>query len=86
MKMYGHEKPSEYDLSKVKLPVATFYADDDELCRPEDVIRLTKSLPNVIGEYAIHHEDFAHLDFLLGKDVNEIVYKDVFEILSRYKD
>ncbi|OXA55772.1 lipase 1 [Folsomia candida] len=85
MKAYGQPKPPIYDFSKINVPVATFCSEGDELCRPLDVLTLSKQLPNLVGQYYINDDDFSHVDFMLGKRAHEIVFKRVIQILRDSK-
>jgi len=82
-KRYGEPTPPEYDLTKTTVPVATFYSIGDQLCSAEDVAMLAESFPNLIGNFQVGHGEFAHTDFMFGRDADTLVYEKVIDILDK---
>lgn len=78
---YGQMTPPNYNLKKVRAPVALHYSSNDWLAEPVDVEKLNKQLPNVIGSFLIRDPKFNHLDFLYAIDVKELLYDRVFNIM-----
>ncbi|XP_014220979.1 lipase 3-like [Trichogramma pretiosum] len=74
LKKYGTAKPPKYDLSKVKVPVTIWYADNDDIAYPDNVFSLAKELPNVIDVNKVDDPKFNHFDFLWATDVRQLVY------------
>lgn len=79
---YGQSEPPSYDLSKVKVPVALYYALNDWLADLKDVQKLIDQLPNIIGKYEIKHPKFNHMDFLFATDAKKLVYEHVIEVMK----
>ncbi|XP_063628450.1 lipase 3-like [Cydia splendana] len=84
MKRYGSREPPEYDLGKVTAPVSLVYSDADWLVDPRDVAKTERLLPNVVDSYKVPSKNFNHMDFIIAKDVKNLIYKKLSKILSRY--
>ncbi|WP_395239503.1 hypothetical protein, partial [Salmonella sp. s54412] len=61
-KHYGMNTPPRYDVSKIKVPIALFSADQDWLATPKDVSLLVRKLRTVVFRKKIKKWD--HLDFI----------------------
>ncbi|XP_014204869.1 lipase 3-like [Copidosoma floridanum] len=85
MKRYNSTTPPDYDLSKIKVPIAAFWADNDWLASPIDVKRLCAYLPNKIIDYKVNYPKFNHLDYLWAIDAPTLVYKEVLAVLQKYR-
>ncbi|XP_031783511.1 lipase member K-like isoform X2 [Nasonia vitripennis] len=83
--IYGSAEPPEYDLSKIDVPVALFWAENDFLAQPRDVLRLYDRLPRKIDMQRIDNPNFNHLDFLWGRDAPELVYSRLLRLMERYR-
>ncbi|XP_050441317.1 lipase 3-like [Adelges cooleyi] len=84
MEKYGQLEPPAYNLSKVTVPVALYYANNDWMAAPEDVQVLGDKLPNLVEKREMPYREFNHLDFLWATDVKTIVYDDLIRFLNRY--
>ncbi|XP_066583639.1 lipase 3-like [Prorops nasuta] len=82
--LYNSTEPPDYDLSKLTIPVALFYADNDWLASPIDVARLYEQLPNKMAKYRVPFPTFNHLDFIWGLDAPKLVYEQLFVLLQKY--
>lgn len=80
---YGQEQPPEYDISRIKVPITLFWADNDWLTGQEDINNLREKLPNLQAIHKVSNPIFSHLDFLWATDVRPLVYDKIFEILDR---
>lgn len=78
---YNSTSPPEYDLSKVTVPVALFWSDNDWLADPEDVKYLTSNLPDIVLNERIPLPSFNHIDFLWGLDADTLVYSKLVPLL-----
>ncbi len=47
------------------------------------MLKLSKNLPNSIGNFGVRRKNFTHGDFLFAKDAHRLVYKNVIEILRK---
>lgn len=74
----------EYDLSKVTVPTAAFYADNDLLSDPRDVQQLFQKVSMKLGKFRVALPSFNHLDFLWGKNAKKLVFDDVLAVLARF--
>ena len=50
---YGQEVPPNYDLTRVSVPVALYWSEDDWLAQPTDVQKIIIQLPNIISDYKV---------------------------------
>uniref|UniRef100_A0A182P2W8 Partial AB-hydrolase lipase domain-containing protein n=1 Tax=Anopheles epiroticus TaxID=199890 RepID=A0A182P2W8_9DIPT len=69
---YGQEQPPAYNLSAVTAPVAIFYALNDWMIDPANVLRLAGELPNVVSLTEVQDRHFNHLDFVAAKRIELI--------------
>lgn len=75
--------PKVYDVSKIKVPIALFAADQDWLATPKDFALLVPKLRNVV--YRKHLKDWDHLDFIWGMDAATLIYEDIEHLLKKFK-
>lgn len=83
---YNRMTPPDYDLSKVKVPVALYYSMNDMLVSTTGVDRLARELPHVIDKYLVPMEKFNHLDFLWAIDVKTLVYNRLVRNIRRVEN
>jgi len=83
---YRNIKPPEYNLKNVRVPVALHYSINDWLSHPRDVEKLYSQLPNPIGKFRVPDNKFNHIDYLWAKDVKDLLYRKVLNLMERYKD
>ncbi|CAA9998764.1 unnamed protein product [Nesidiocoris tenuis] len=48
---------------------------------PEGILKLSKQLPNVVLLKKIEYEKFGHLDFVVGKNAENVLYKHVLQTI-----
>ncbi|CAL8103712.1 unnamed protein product [Orchesella dallaii] len=84
MEKYGQPTPPEYDLTKITAPVALYWGENDWLGAKPDTQRIAELLPNLQRYYRIKDELFNHLDFLVAKQIRELVNDPVIEFLENY--
>ncbi|KAH9377204.1 hypothetical protein HPB48_011010 [Haemaphysalis longicornis] len=84
--LYPQERPPEYNVSSVNVPVGLFWGLNDWIATPEDVRGLAKKLPNVVLDYQVPDPLFTHLDFSIGITARSQVYDKLLEIMGRYRD
>ncbi|KAL6264531.1 hypothetical protein P5V15_004638 [Pogonomyrmex californicus] len=80
--IYNATEPPDYDLTKIKVPIALFYSDNDWLSNRLDVKKLNSLLPYVLDLYRVPFSKFNHLDFIWGKDAPKIVYRRLLKIMK----
>lgn len=78
---YGNIRPPAYNLRNVRAPVALHYSANDWLAEVVDVEELHQNLPNVIGKFLVPDPLFNHLDFVWAIDVEELLYRRMFNIM-----
>lgn len=84
---YRRISPPDYNLTKVKAPVAVYYSENDWLVNAKDIPMLLERLPNVVKTYLVPHEQFNHIDFLWGTDAALLLYQEILKTmkLSHFK-
>lgn len=81
LQLYGRATSPDYDLTKVVAKVAIHYAANDYLVVPNDVEKLRRALPNVVGKYLVDFRQFNHIDFTWAVDARELVYSKVISLM-----
>ncbi|XP_034240195.1 lipase 3-like [Thrips palmi] len=84
IKKYGSSRPPVYNMSRVTAPVAIWYGLNDRLVYHEDVVALSKQLPNLVGLHLVPFPKFNHFDFLWATDSHSLLYDDVMKVMSRF--
>ena len=69
-------------MSKVTVPTVLYYASNDWLADPRDVMLLAQALPNVVHSKEI--PNWEHLDFIWGLDATTLVYKPLIKYLEKF--
>lgn len=84
LKAYGKVSPPEYNLTKITAPISLHYSAEDNFMNTESVEKLGKKLPSFIGSFVVPAPKFNHIDYLTGIHARELVYEDIFNIISKY--
>lgn len=85
LKRYGQEKPLQYNLENISVPVSLFFATNDWLAGPQDVALLFERLYKTpVGMYRVPFDHFNHVDFLWGNDAPKFVYKPIIDLMLKY--
>ena len=82
MKHYNQTIPPVYDITKVKVPTALYWAENDFLADPTDIQFLQKSLPNIVDDFNI--KLYNHLDFVWAYNTKEQFYDRMVALMSKY--
>ncbi|KAJ8675726.1 hypothetical protein QAD02_011512, partial [Eretmocerus hayati] len=85
LRIYNNKEPPEYNISKISVPIAIYWAENDFLSRPADVVRLYEKLEKKIGLFKIEDPKFNHEDFIWGIGAPELVYKRLLEVMEEYR-
>ncbi|XP_017770538.1 PREDICTED: uncharacterized protein LOC108558213, partial [Nicrophorus vespilloides] len=72
IRYYGQPSPPDYNLSKINVPIALHYAQNDWLSSTNDVDRLIRILPNMALKNKINFQKFNHIDFIWSIDIVEL--------------
>jgi len=83
---YGSLTPPCYDLTKVTVPTALYWGDNDWLADPTDIQILYQSniLPNVVVYKQVNWNGFNHADFIWAIDVKTLLYDDIIALAKNY--
>ncbi|XP_062551579.1 lipase 1-like [Armigeres subalbatus] len=84
--VYNQPEPPAYNLSRVIAPVILHYGPNDYLTHEKDVLRLAAELPNLVEVHRVGMDLFNHMDFLIAKDVKELLYGKVIANLEKFND
>jgi len=78
---YNQPYPPIYNISAFNVPTYVYSGERDLLSTPQDV----KALLSQVRSIRAHRQipKFNHLDFLWGVEANEILYKDIIQILQK---
>ncbi|XP_022182087.1 gastric triacylglycerol lipase-like [Myzus persicae] len=83
LEVYNCSHPPKYNLSNIIVPIAFYYAKNDILADPADVVELYSHLPNRLGLHLIKFDKFNHVDFLYSKNVTDMVYQSVMNTIFK---
>ncbi|XP_067000361.2 gastric triacylglycerol lipase-like isoform X2 [Anabrus simplex] len=82
--VYGSRIPPKYDVSKITVPVAIMYTQNDIVTDPRDIAKTKEALPNVIAYLKVLDEEFTHIDFAWAINAMPLVYEDILRLLRKY--
>lgn len=80
--VYGWATPSDYNLANCTTKIALIYSDGDTLVPAEDVLRLSKQLPNLMAIHRVSDNTFGHMDFMWSAEATELAYNHIFDWLK----
>ncbi|XP_011860682.1 PREDICTED: lipase 3-like isoform X2 [Vollenhovia emeryi] len=81
---YKQKKPPSYDLKKITAPTVLIYSDNDNIVPEENVLELSKRLPNVLLTEKVPYKLFNHADFMWAIDVKTLLYDRVLELIQKF--
>ena len=73
---YNQTTAPLYDVTKVKVPVALYWAD------PADVNYLRRRLPNIVDDFECL--GWNHLDFLWATNTDTLLYERMLKLMKSY--
>ena len=79
---YGQEEPIAMDLSLVTTPTALFVGNADQLATLADNEILASRLPNLLGLHLVDYDGWTHCDFIMGKDADTLVYRQIVDYMN----
>lgn len=80
-KHYNQSYPPVYNISAFNVPTYVYSGEHDFLSTPQDVKALLLQVHSVKAHRQI--PKWNHLDFVWGMEANELLYKDVIQILQK---
>ncbi|KAF2901737.1 hypothetical protein ILUMI_04465 [Ignelater luminosus] len=85
LKKYRSEKPPQYDLSKLRVPIYLIRSDNDNLSTKSGIERFNASIPERVKPYDIYvvnYKKFNHIDFVFSKDVVPLLYNHLIQFMN----
>lgn len=80
---YKRSSPPDYDLKKVRIPIAVYYAESDPFINGHSTIpEMTKKLPNLVKTYLVPHKYFNHIDFVWGINATNLVHREILKTMK----
>lgn len=83
--MYDGNIPEDFPLHQITAPMSIHYSTADTLANVEDTQKLISKLRNKDLFAQEIHGLFNHIDFLWGKNANNLVYKKFMTFFDKYK-
>ncbi|EDV40089.1 uncharacterized protein Dana_GF10345 [Drosophila ananassae] len=83
--IYGQELPPDYDLSLITAPTHSYSSNNDALCGPKDVDTLVSKFTHLTEDHRVPVQTFNHLDFIIAKNMKELVNDLVIERINSYE-
>ncbi|ALC45110.1 [Drosophila busckii] len=84
--LYGQDTPPDYDLSLISAPTYSYSSNNDALCGPQDVDTLVAKMPQLIEDHRVPLQSFNHLDFIVAKNMKELINDLVVERMNKYEN
>jgi len=81
---YGQDEPPEFLVEAMKVPVASYWSQNDWLAQPQDVLRYLTKLPNNFATYEVPFDLWNHLDYLWGIDAKTILYPEIIKNMEAF--
>lgn len=82
LKVYNSVTPPDYDTSKICVPIALYYSENDNFSDVTDVLHLSKELKYLVDLYKIPFKKFNHFDFLFAIHAPSLVYTRLLQTLK----
>ncbi|CAH0387437.1 unnamed protein product [Bemisia tabaci] len=79
---YGTARPPEYNVSAITVPVQFYYAANDAVSVPVDVIKLYTQLRNPIGLHLVQDTLFNHIDFTIDPKAYKLIYRKMIKMMN----
>ncbi|XP_032101542.1 lipase member K [Sapajus apella] len=81
--MHFHQlTPPLYNITKMEVPTAIWNGGRDIVADPKDVENLLPQISNLIYYKLIPH--YNHVDFYLGQDAPQEIYRDLIRLMEEY--
>ncbi|XP_045468567.1 lipase 1-like isoform X2 [Harmonia axyridis] len=84
LQVYNSTEPPLFHLENVRSPVVLWCGKNDVFCTPEDITKLVTQLKNVETTYFKGYTHFSHIDYLVAKDMDKYVYRQLLNLMKKY--
>ncbi|KAK9884685.1 hypothetical protein WA026_007530 [Henosepilachna vigintioctopunctata] len=84
MKLYNTTEPPLFHLENVNSVTVLYCGKNDIFCTNSDMEKLTSQLSNIASTDFKGKSIFSHNDYLIARDVREVVYKEILKIIKKY--
>ncbi|XP_047035407.1 lipase 1-like [Helicoverpa zea] len=84
VKLYGSEKPPEYNLSATTVSVMVLYGNNDGYVDTKDVKWLMARLPNVLEFVKVADPQWNHMDVTYSQYTKKSIFPKICEYLLKY--
>ncbi|XP_061398568.1 lipase 3-like [Musca vetustissima] len=85
-KIYGQPTPPDYNLHNIVAPTYLYSSYNDGLCDSKDVDTLVSNFKNLAGDYRVPEKSFNHLDFIVAKNMRELVNEPVMRNILKHEE
>ncbi|XP_073841152.1 lipase 3-like [Musca autumnalis] len=86
MELYGQSTPPDYNLENIIAPTYLYSSNNDGLCGPKDVDTLVSKAKYLAGDYRVPDQTFNHLDFIVAKNMREMVNDPVMRNIFKHEE
>ncbi|KAK9884684.1 hypothetical protein WA026_007529 [Henosepilachna vigintioctopunctata] len=83
MKLYNTTEPPLFHLENVNSVTVLYCGKNDIFCTNSDMEKLTSQLNNIASTDFKGKSIFGHFDFLIARDVKEVVYEEILKIIKK---
>lgn len=83
---YQSLSPPKYEVANVKVKVIIYYVENDGGILGKNIEEFIKQLPNVVACHFIPEHNFNHMDYILSKNVRQLIYDNLIEDLKSTDD
>lgn len=80
----AYENTQNYTLSNVSASIALFYSLGDATTSLNEMAKLRSAVQNVVYEKLVDDLTFAHFDFAMGMNANDLVYVHILKAFKKF--
>ncbi|XP_049790123.1 lipase member M-like [Schistocerca nitens] len=82
IRRYGSEKPPEYQLQNITLPIASFVGRSDRYVSLEDAQLLSRKSSLNLGVFVMPPEDWDHFDYVANTQAPRLIYDRILGMMA----
>ncbi|CAK1543691.1 unnamed protein product [Leptosia nina] len=82
--IYGEERPPQYNMNRVTVPVVIMYGLNDHLVDPKDIDWLVENLPNVLSVKRVADPLWNHFDVTYSRYTGKMLFPAVHRYLLKF--